>query len=317
MWTSLAIGVAGGVAAAILFAAILGGGAFALPLSLISPLPIAIVGLGWGTLPGFVAAIVAIITVSSVMSPTVAFGFGLVTALPMAYYAYLAGLARPADETGTGPATAAEWYPIGRIASRIAFVTAASLVVVGFVGGFSIESFVESFRLALAEAIDDPAEVARLQDADTDGMIRLYVSLMPLTLALFWTGMMALDLWLAAMVVRISGRFLRPKDDITVRFQLEPSLVAVFAVAVAVSFAPGELGLVARAFAGALAMVLSIAGFAVVHVLTRGNAARGIVLATIYGVTLLFFSLPLLVMTVLGAADTLLGLRRRKLAGPD
>ena len=56
---ALLIGIAGGAASALLYATVTTGGSLVMPLFLASPLPIAIVSLGWGSLSGVVAALVA------------------------------------------------------------------------------------------------------------------------------------------------------------------------------------------------------------------------------------------------------------------
>ena len=53
---ALLIGIAGGAASALLYATVTTGGSLVMPLFLASPLPIAIVSLGWGSLSGVVAA---------------------------------------------------------------------------------------------------------------------------------------------------------------------------------------------------------------------------------------------------------------------
>ena len=93
---------------------------------------------------------------------------------------------------------------------------------------------------------------------------------------------------------------------------LPPVLAALLIVAVIATFLGGTVALVAGAFAGALAMGFALVGFAVLHLLVRGNPAAPLVLSVAYGATFLI-SLPLLLFVALGLLDRPLGIRQRRL----
>ncbi|ODN70312.1 hypothetical protein [Methylobrevis pamukkalensis] len=311
---SILIGIAGGLTSAVLFSAPLGGGLLALPLSFLAVLPIAIAGLGWGTMSALVAAVTAIVVETFVYGPMPAAAFAVSNALPMALYAHLLGLARPVDDGAAMPAGAPvlECYPIGRILVMIAAISAGSIIALGFIGDYSVENFVAEARVAFAPLYADSPDVNR-PDAETlDSMLALYGNLVPLISGFGFMALMTINLWLGAVVVRISGRLRRPKEPVAVTIHLPTLVVGIFGAAVIASMASGGLGLAARVVAGSFGMLLAIAGFAVVHVISRNNKARGVILAMLYGLTILF-TLPILLMTALGAVDTLAGIRRRVL----
>ena len=86
------------------------------------------------------------------------------------------------------------------------------------------------------------------------------------------------------------------------------------AAAVAASFLPGIVGISAGVLAASLLMAYAILGLAVLHMITRGMGSRPFMLGGIY-VAVLMFGWPVLVMSLLGLADTAFDLRGRAAAG--
>jgi hypothetical protein len=85
---------------------------------------------------------------------------------------------------------------------------------------------------------------------------------------------------------------------------------ALTAVVVAASFLPGIVGLSAGVLAASLLMAYAILGFAVLHMITRGMGSRPFTLGSTY-VAVLIFGWPVLVMSLLGLADSAFDLRGR------
>jgi hypothetical protein len=109
--------------------------------------------------------------------------------------------------------------------------------------------------------------------------------------------------------VKISGRLRRPPSDLSaMRF---PSYApALTAAAVAISFIPGIAGVSAGILSASLLMAYAILGFAVLHAITRGMTSRPFTLGGIY-VVVVVFGWPVLVMSLLGLADTAFDFRGR------
>src|SRR5262249_60465089 len=89
------------------------------------------------------------------------------------------------------------------------------------------------------------------------------------------------NLGLAARVVTSPGRLRRPWPDLPA-WTLPPSPPAFLAAAIAGSFLPDLLGVLAGAFAASLLMAFAMLGFAVLHAITRGMNTRTLVLAAVY-----------------------------------
>ena len=90
-------------------------------------------------------------------------------------------------------------------------------------------------------------------------------------------------------------------------------MAATLAVAIALSFVDGMLGIVGGIVAASLLLAYGVLGFAVLHAITRGMNARPFVLSITYaGVVLLGW--PMLALCLLGLIETAIGLRNRVLA---
>jgi hypothetical protein len=136
---------------------------------------------------------------------------------------------------------------------------------------------------------------------------------MPITFSMLWLSLMVLNLWLAGKIVLRSERLRRPWEPMPLAPALPPLTIAAFLVAAGLTTQDGPLALAMGAVAGSLGMALAYQGFATLHVLTRGNPARGMILGALYGATFVF-SLPLLPAAILGAVDSVTGIRRRRLS---
>lgn len=309
---SFLIGLSAGLASALLFAALVGGSMFALPLFLLAPLPLGIAALGWGTPAGLVAGATAILGVGLGIGMPAAIAITLADVLPILIGAHLLGLARFVDPAD--PATR-EWYPIGRVLSVLAAVVIATTIVGGIAIGFDpVETtahVVDAYRQMMARGGVSPEQLP--DPAQLEPFVRGTVNLMPAFFPASWLLVIVFDLWAAAKVVRRSGHLVRPEDDLAA-CEL-PSLAGlIFAGAFAAAFVDGVGGLVAEVIAGALFAAHLLVGLGIVHTMARRSEARIIVLAVVYGLILLF-TLPAALIALAGLFEPHLGLRRRGAGG--
>jgi hypothetical protein len=207
---------------------------------------------------------------------------------------YLALLARPASNGGGG---ALEWYPVGRLVLWAALL--GTLVVAAAVPNFGTDQ--ESLQAALRKTYE---RILRDQT-----LIDILVVAVPPAAAVFSTVTNLFNLWLAARIVRISGRLARPWPDLAA-LSLPPLSAGLLAAAIAGSFLPDLAGVLFGAFAASLLMAFAVLGFAVLHAITRGMGSRAIVLAGVYGLTIVF-GWPVLAMSLLGLAEIVLNIRGR------
>jgi len=286
------IAIGAGAAAALLFASVTSGSWLSIILFYLAPLPIMIAALGWSHMAGLIAAasataLVAILSgVFLIAVPVIAFGAW--------WLGYLALLARPATNGGGG---ALEWYPVGRLVLWAAVI--GTLIVAAAVPNFGTDQ--ESLQAALRKTYE---RILRDQ-----ALIDVLVVAVPPAAAVFSTITNVFNLWLAARVVKISGRLKRPWPDLAA-LALPASSSALLAAAIAGSFLPDLPGLLSGVFAASLLMAFAILGFAVLHAITRGMRARIVMLSGLYAAAMVL-GWPVLAMAFVGLAEAILNIRSR------
>ena len=302
------IGVSAGAAAALLFASIASGSLFALVLFYLAPLPILIAGIGWSHLAGAVAALFATLCVAIVLESYLVFMFVVAVALPAWWLGYLVLLARAPDG---GPPGQLEWYPAGRIVLWAAASAAVAIAMaVPFIGGdaasfhATLKAFLETIEARLTAAGD-------LGPGKLFENIDLLVSVMPALVATLTTAVLLINTCLAARIVEMSGQLRRPWPPLSM-ITFPSTAPVILAVALAGMFLPGLPSVMSVVAAGALTMAFAVLGFAVLHVLTRNIRGRAMLLTAVY-CAVIFFTWPVLILALLGLADTALDLRGRAL----
>jgi len=292
MMQVILVGLGAGAAAALLFASVVSGSIAAIFLFYLAPLPILIAALGWSHVAGLIAAasatavVVALSRVFFIAVPVIAFGAW--------WLGYLALLARPATNGGGG---ALEWYPAGRLVLWAAVI--GTLIVAAAVPNFGTDQ--QSLQAALRKTYE---RILRDQS-----LVDVLVVAVPPAAAVFSTITNVFNLWLAARVVKISGRLKRPWPDLAA-WTLPTSTPAFLAAAIAGSFLPDLLGVLAGAFAASLLMAFAMLGFAVLHAITRGMSTRTLVLASVYAAAVVL-GWPVLAMSILGLAEAAFNIRGR------
>lgn len=325
MGAPILIGMSAGVASALLLISALKGqvGLGAL-LYMIAPLPLFLVGLGWGYVAAVAAALSSAIAYAILGSPTLG-GFMLVSqGLPVAGLCYLTGLSRPITEAGSdreadGTASV-EWYPVGRLVAVAACIAAILPLVSFLLVGPSVDQqrttlrpHVERFLNLMHQQAKDGA--AKPTDEQINGVTEVMVDLLPAASAIGWLMSLLLSFWLAARITRMSGRLARPWPDLAMmRF---PAIVPLaLAASVVLTFASGPAGVAGRVFAAALGFSYLLLGLAVLHVITRGNAFRPALLGAAYFALILPGGLAPLAYLMLGLCDSIFKIRNRFMARP-
>ena len=305
------IGIGAGAAAALLFASVTSGAWLSIPLFYLAPLPIMIAGLGWSHWAALTGALTGALALGIAFGPVFFFTFLAGAGLPAWWLTYLAMLARP---LGNGTATL-EWYPPGRLVVWAAVL--AGLVVAVAIPNFGLDG--ESFRAGLRNALmhilrveleapaDAPLSVPGL--SSTSRLIDFLVAAIPPAAAVLATITNVLNLWLAGTIVKFSGLLKRPWPPLAA-MTFPRALAAALAVALILSFVGGLIGIVAGVLSASLLMAYGVLGFAVLHAITQGMNARGLVLGGVYAAVLVF-GWPVLALCLLGLIETAIDLRGR------
>jgi hypothetical protein len=306
------IGIGAGAATALLFASVASGSVFSILLFYLAPLPIMIAALGWSHWAGMVAAVGAALSLAAVFGGMFFFAFLIGVGLPAWWLGYLAMLARPVPNGGT---QTLEWYPTGRLVVWAAVLGA--LIVIAAIPNFGFDD--ETFRAGMrrgferlirqqtGSASSAPVVVPGIGDANR--LIEFLIAVIPPAAAVLATITNLLNLWLAARVVKFSGRLKRPWPDLPAMV-LPGSAAALLAGATAGSFLGGLPGVVSGLLCASLLMAFAVLGFAVVHAITKGMDSRAFVLAGVYAAVFIF-GWPVLALSLLGLAEVAFDIRSR------
>jgi Predicted membrane protein (DUF2232) len=265
-----------------------------------SALPVLIVGLGWGNTASITAILTAAFLGTISMSPMFAFGMAIFTLAPAGWLAHLSSLARPASEIG-GPDHLMAWYPLSDILLQLcAFVTCA-VIALGVIIGFGPEltgQFVDAMTQAMsnqdAAMLPDPAAVEQLK--------RTMVVLLPIIQGGTWVMLLFLMYYVAQRIVSASGRAKRPREDIPSSLRMNRNAVFIFLAGIIGCFVGGVPAMIGATVCGTFGAGFLMAGFASMHLRTRGKDWRLPALVLAYLSTVML--LPLIIPLIIGLSDT-------------
>lgn len=318
MGQQIAIAVAAGLAAALVYSAANTGAPAALMLFYVASLPLFITGLGWGWATAGLAAMIGILAITIAIGALAGLVFLLSVGLPAAWLSYLSGLSR---EIGDAAGRRREWYPPGRLLAWTSVIAGLLILPTIAAFGFSLEAYEASIRAVFDRLISSggagPHELPPGLDAER--LAGLFVRYVPPVSVVLWMATTLANLYLAARIVQISGRLKRPWPEL-MRLDLPNGLAVALAAMLIASFLPGLAGLVSGAFAAGFVFAYTLLGLAVVHVATLPSPARPVFLGVVYfallflGWSATVLSWTALLLAMLGLAETALSLRARILA---
>ncbi len=298
---SLITALGAGAASAALFALQARGEAAPGLLGLFAPLPLMIVGLGYGERLALLAAAVTLALVLALFDPFVCAVAFISVAAPA-----LVLTALSSREKTAGPG----WLLLACALLSILLI----LIVISaeIWGGTSFDAALAE----IAEKMKPAAEAIFNASGDIFGDINpntlarlLALALMPAAAAWGVVGF-AVNLWLAGRATAVSGLLQRPWPDLPSTLRLpRPAFVGVGLAAVA-CLSPGVIRVMAACALAALLTAFAISGLAALHGVTRGRAGRPAVLSGFYVLCFALFPWPLIVMAGLGIADVVRPLRR-------
>ena len=157
-----------------------------------------------------------------------------------------------------------EWYPVGRILLWIAGFAVLATIAALLTLGTDAEAITGALRRCFLRILG-PRDPATTGDVErwVDGL----VIIAPAAAAIVTMVTLTLNLWLAAIITKTSGRLHRPWPDLKSAELPQMTLVAL-SVALAFCFIGGLVALFAQIVSTALMMAYAFTGFAVLHTLT-------------------------------------------------
>jgi hypothetical protein len=301
------VGLGAGAAAALLFASVTSGTWMSVPLFYLAPLPIMIAGLGWSHWSALVAGFAASAALGIGFGGIFFFAFLAGAGIPAWWLGYLALLARPGDG-GAADTAALEWYPPGRLVVW-AGVLAALVVIVAIPNfGIDADTFRTGLRTALGDMFTGGAADGQLSETALRNLNRL-IEFLPAAAAVIAAITNVFNLWLAARIVKFSGRLTRPWPTLAA-MTFPKLMLPALAVIVGLSFLDSMIGILAQVATAGLLVSYGVLGFAVLHMVTQGVSGRPFLLGGIYA-SVMIFGWPILVLSLLGIFETAYELRAR------
>ncbi len=314
----LLIGLSAGAASALLFASIVSGSPLAILLFYLAALPVMLAAIAWSHLAGFVAVIFGALSLAAVLNFWIAFVFLASVAVPAYLLAYMSMLGREAARTNGSGTPEIEWYPAGRLILWAAVIAFALVTVVVLQFGTSFETYQAAIRTTFERVLKMQARIAEDQPLVLPGVqnpeqfLNTLVAIMPPAAAVLSMLTSVINLWLAGRVARVSGRLRRPWPDLN-EITLPPSAAVLLGAALLVSFMSGMPGFIAAIGVAVLVAAYSMAGFSVLHAITRNGRARTWILAGAW-LSVMLLGWPLLFVALLGVADSAFNLRGKQAA---
>jgi hypothetical protein len=304
MMQGILIAIVTGAASALMFASSTTGAALSAILVWLSPLPIMIAALGWGSMIGLISAATATLAVGLMINPATLAVFLVAIGLPAWWLGHLTMLAQPSAQDPQQ----LDWYPVGRILmwiiAIIIFCGALALIVTGSDGMSDDGARQEMARMLRNSTMLPPG-------ADPAPVVDAVFRLLPVMLAFMGVIALTLNLWIAGQVVRLSQRLRRPWPSLRAVALPQLALAALVA-SVAAAFLDESVAPYSRVVLGTMLAAYLLVGLAVIHSVTERVNGRMLWLGAIYFI--LLFALPLAALTaiaiaLLGVAEQLFGFR--------
>jgi hypothetical protein len=314
-WADRAVGLGAGLATALLFAASTRGTGLAMALAYFSPLPLLIGALGFSPLGALIGVLLGAVALTALLDP--ALGIALLVAFGAP--ALIAGtLARRAFPVKQGDSAPLPQYvtPGALLAVLCALSTILAWIGVAILTqhyhGFeaALDALMTRFKTPLDEVVENLQKMS--PGIEGEPVKRMILLSAAAGVAASQTLLFAVNLWLAARVVDISGRLGRPWPALPENLVLPRIVAPAFVIAAGLAFMGGLIGALAGAFAAAFGLCLAIQGLATLHALTRDNKFRGFLLSALYAVVFVLEPWSLLALALLGLVESALNLRARR-----
>ncbi|WP_294534743.1 hypothetical protein [uncultured Rhodoblastus sp.] len=315
LWIDRAIGLGAALASALLFAASTRGSSLAMTLAYFAPLPLSIGALGFSPSGALAGALIGAALLAHFTAPALGLGFFLGFGAPALIAAALARRTLPprGDEASPAPRNLA---PGGLLAILMALAVALTWLGVGALvsvqGGFepAMAAALAHFAAPLDEIVKNVKAI--WPDIEADKAKRLFILCLPAGFAASQTVLLAVNLWLAARTVEISGKLGRPWPALPEHLVLPRFVAPLFVLAAGLTLGGGLAGALAGALAAAAGCCLAIQGLAALHAFTRASRFRGFLLSGLYAVVFVLEPWSLLALTLFGLVESVFSLRARK-----
>jgi len=283
-----------GVAAALALLSASQVGAGAVPLLLITPLPVYIAALSFGTTVGAAASILAMIIAAIIGSVETAMIMGLAFSIPASFIGHQANLAQPNDDGSM------EWFPLPNLFFNLSLILVFGIIALGLLLNYDATLIYTQMNEAVVEILRRNPPSIPMTDQDIEQLTRNVLRILPFAFAGIWLIVHVTNLYFAGVISRMSGMMPRPRDDIPATLNLPKPAIAVLLISiVCASFLSGSIQTMASVFAGVFMMAYAMLGLANMHLKARGNPAGIIFMIIAYAIIVILY-LPLYLFAIAG-----------------
>ena len=305
-WSNISVAALGGVAGAAIFAVVIRGGLGGLFFAHLAPLPLMIIGLGFGLRHCVTSALLATAILSIYPHPVIGMAYGLLVAAPAALAIYAAAGA-PKGGRDLITHDIPSWASLAP-AAVISIVVIAWLVVASLTFG-TLEEALNPIRARAFLIIDAMVKENEINNKlDPVALSGIVARAVPALIAGYAVLIHVVNLWFAGRIAQASGLLTQPFPDISQSFRLPQTAGVAFLAGGAMSLFSGPFAAGGLVLMATMGFLLACQGLSVIHVKLRGVKYSSLML------TLLYFILgvlgwPILIFTLIGLADLVFNYR--------
>ncbi|MCW9045819.1 MAG: YybS family protein [Alphaproteobacteria bacterium] len=307
------IAIAAGGISALLTLSVATGSVASVFFVYLAPLPLMIVGLGFGSKMVVFAAASGAVAAFATSGLLAAVFYTLINGLPAVLVARQALLSRVyEDENGE---TITNWYPPGPILAMLAAMGATLLLLATFLTSGSEGGIEGVIGATLSEGF--AAMAPQLSEEERGNIIKLLVPGFPAAVAVSWLVMTVINGVLAQWVLARSEKALRPSPKMA-DFDLPGwASWALVGAGVLALIGEGQIEYLGENLTVILAVPFFFLGLGVFHALARNAPSPGMLLAAFYMLLFVVSAWAALVVAGLGFIEQWARLRQRYAAAAD
>jgi hypothetical protein len=292
-----------GIASALLAASAAAGSMLGAILMVVAPLPLMIVAIGWHPLLALIGGALTSALLALLFRGSAGLMFAVLVMIP-AYLAAWTVWRRPLD----GPPLVGLLVMGGALYA--AFATLVGAFSISFDFTVLEQQLVRQSELMyrVMSGLGADAPLTPVSGRDPKVFISAMADAVGPFVAFMLGAIYIFNIWLAAKIAGRSGRL--PGPWVPVPDMLLPRvLMPVAALSMLGGLLPGYLGFVLELISVASILALIALGYASMHAVSRGSSLRGLMLGTLWSLTLIF-GFPVLLMLLAGVAELSFGWRR-------
>jgi len=297
------IAIAAGLLSAMLALSVTTGSTISVLFVYLAPLPLMIMGLGFGSLMATIGTASGVIAVFVGSGWFPALIFALINGLPAVLVAQLALRSRT-DEDGS-----VVWFPPGPILASLAATAAVLFLAVAILSGGSEGGIAEVVRSRLSAGLTVMAP--NLSATELKEVVDILTAAFPAATAISWLAMTVITAVLAQWVLVRSSRALRPSPRMADLDLPDWSSWALVGAGILALIGEGQLEYIGHNLVVILAVPFFFLGLGIVHALVGRAPFPGMMLVTFYMLLLMLSAWAALLVTGLGFIEQWACLRQR------